>query len=174
MMIRRAALLVISALLVASGSAQKLASRLVGPITDGQRVALVGSKPAVALAEADLGAVSPSMQLTGVSMAFKRSDQQEAALQALIAAQQDIFSPMYHQWLSPEEFGAQFGVSDADLEKVTTWLQLHGFTVGSVSRSRNSLTFSGSASQIAGAFGTELHNYNIQNETHFAPNAELT
>ena len=44
---------------------------------------------------------------------FKRSEAQEASLRALLAAQQDPASPSYHKWLTPAQFGQQFGMSTA-------------------------------------------------------------
>src|SRR5205823_10530730 len=96
------------------------------------------------------------IELQGISMVFARTAAQEADLQALIAAQQDPASPSYHKWLSPEEFGARFGVADSDLAKVQSWLEGRGLTVDSVSRSKGSISFSGAVGQIEASFGTEI------------------
>ena len=62
-------------------------------------------------------------------LVLQSSAAQQAALDALVEAQQDPSSPHYQQWLTPAEFGAQFGVDDPDLALVTAWLAAHGFTV---------------------------------------------
>ena len=64
-------------------------------------------------------------------LVLKRSPEQQAALEKLLAEQQDKSSPNYHKWLSPDEFGQQFGASDQDIQKITSWLQSHGFQVNS-------------------------------------------
>ena len=64
-----------------------------------------------------------------MSINFKPTDAQQAALKALLQAQQDPASPSYHKWLTPAQFGQQFGMSSADLAKVSAWLQQEGFTV---------------------------------------------
>jgi len=36
-------------------------------------------------------------------------------------------SPNFHKWLTPEQFGKQFGPADADIQTVTDWLTRQGF-----------------------------------------------
>lgn len=107
-------------------------------------------------------------------MHFSRSAQQQADLDALVAAQQDSSSPQYHQWLTPAQFGARFGVADSDIAKTQAWLQSQGFTVLSVSPSRDSITFSGTAATAASAFGAPLHRYSVGGESHIAPSADIS
>ena len=117
----------------------------------------------------------PTLTIPGIALVFKRSAAQEATLQELLSAQQSPSSPLYHQWLTPETFAARFGIADEDIAATQTWLTSRGFHIDSVSRSRDRITFSGTASQIQAAFGTELHHYRTaDNETHFAPAADIT
>ena len=89
--------------------------------------------------------------------------------------QQNPRSPLYHQWLNPNQFAARFGMAQSDLDKVQTWLQQQGFSVDSVARSRNQIRFSGSVRQVEQAFQTpEMHFYTIAGEKHFAPSTALT
>lgn len=149
-------------------------TRLTAPIDNHHRVLLPGSHPPRALPGNDAGAVAPSTALQGISLIFSRTAAQENDLQTLLAAQQNPASPLYHQWLTPEQFAARFGVSDADIASTEAWLQQQGFTVDGVSRSRNRLFFSGTAAQVASAFGAEIHRYTVDGESHFAPNGDLT
>src|SRR5262249_18428094 len=112
--------------------------------------------------------------LHGMSIVFNRSARQESDLQALIAAQQTPGSPLYHQWLTPDQFATRFGMTDPDLAKVESWLEHQGFSIDGVSRSRYRIRFSGTAGQVAAAFATELHHYDLNGESHFAPAADLT
>jgi hypothetical protein len=154
--------------------------RITAPITNSSRLTLVGSRPPRANSAEDAGPVSPTLNLHGISLVFSRSTAQQAALDGLIAAQQNPSSPLYHRWLTPTQFAAQFGVADADIAAAETWLQQEGFSIDGVSRSRNRIYFSGTAAQVASAFGTSLHNYTtpvIGNQpaaTHFAPSTDLT
>src|SRR5690349_10027167 len=141
----RIACAVVVILLIASGSsillsklrAQQAPGRISAEIDDGARSPIPGTRPPLAKRAMDAGRVAPSMSLHGMSIVFNRSAAQEAQLQALIAAQQNPASSLYHQWLTPDEFAARFGMSDADIAKVEAWLQQHGFSIDSVSRSKN-------------------------------------
>ncbi len=86
-------------------------------------------------------------------LVLKRSAKQEYSLRKLLDNQQDKKSPSYHKWLTPMQYGAQFGPTDADMQTITLWLQSHGFQVGTT-KGRSVLEFSGSASQVQEAFHT--------------------
>jgi hypothetical protein len=166
--------ILVSLFCISSSLAQRPQERITTAITASSRVTLAGSHPPVARAENDAGMLPVSTPLNGVSIAFSRSAAQEADLQALLVAQQDPSSSQYHQWLTPDQFAARFGMADSDIAKVQAWLTQQGFTVNAVSRSRNRITFSGTAAQVNAAFGTELHNFTAGSETHFAPATDLT
>jgi hypothetical protein len=163
---------------IAPGTA--LRPRITAPIENSSRVLLTGSRPPRANPADDIGAVPATMKLEGMSIVFSRTPAQQATLDNLVAAQQNPTSPLYHQWLSPEQFAARFGVADADIAAVESWLQSQGFSIDSVSRSRNSIFFSGNAGLVASAFGAPLHYFRgqaIGNQpaaTHFAPSTDLS
>jgi subtilase family serine protease len=106
--------------------------------------------------------------LKNVTLLFNQSASQKADLQALVQQQRDPASPNYHKWLTPEQFGARFGMSQDDLNKVTSWLKAQGFTVDDISRSRARVSFSGSVAQVESAFQTEFHHYKVDGEIHLA------
>lgn len=163
-----------SLIATAQEPAPELKQRLAGGISNASRSALAGSQPERVRSAQDLGAVDGATPLQSMTLVFNRSAQQQADLDALLAAQQDPSSPQYHQWLTPAAFGARFGMADADLAKAQAWLQSQGFTVDAVSPSRNSITFSGSAAAVASAFGAPLHRYSVGGAAHMAPSADLT
>jgi subtilase family serine protease len=76
-------------------------------------------------------------------------------LEALLKAQQDPASARYHKWLTPAQFGAQFGPDKATLEKVAKYLQSRGFAVKMDTRS---IRATGTAGQIDSNFGVHLMN----------------
>jgi len=123
--------------------------------------------PKVKLAT-DLGAASADQQLTSMSLRFNMTAAQTAALDQLLANQQNPSSPQYHQWLTPAQFGAQFGISAADLATVTNWLQAQGLTVTGVANGRTFVTFSGAVGQVNQAFGVTLHNLSLHGEQHIS------
>ena len=108
-------------------SAQQTAPRITSEINNSERVTIPESRPAMARATHDIGEVAVSARVKGISLVFRRTDAQEKRLQALIAAQQNPSSPLYHKWLTPAEFAENFGMADSDLAKVTAWLDQQGF-----------------------------------------------
>ncbi len=81
-------------------------------------------------------------------------------------------SPNYRRWLTPQQFGQQFGPADADVQTVTGWLQSHGFQVARVSAGKTVIEFSGTAGQVREAFHTEIHRYVVNGQEHFANSSD--
>jgi hypothetical protein len=142
--------------------------RITQPVAQASMAPIAGSVHPLAKAAMDEGLVDNAKTLAGMTINFRRTQAQEASLQALLQAQQTPGSPNYHQWLTPAEFGQQFGMSSADLAKVSAWLQQEGFTVNSVAQSSNSISFSGNVAAVERAFQTQIHSYSLNGEKHFA------
>jgi len=142
--------------------------RISGALTSGQTVALKGNVHRKALPQFDQGPVDPAMRLGYITLLTLPTAAQQKALTQLIAQQQDRKSPNYHKWLTPEQWADRFGLSHGDVQKLTDWLKSQGFTVVNVARGRNWVVFSGTASQVQSAFGTEIHRYYVNGELHVA------
>src|SRR5579864_1477056 len=136
-------------------------------IDESQRITLSGNTHPLARPEFDLGTAAASLPIKRMLLVLKRSPEQETALRRLLDDQQDKTSANYHHWLTPEQFGQQFGPSDVDLQTIIAWLQSQGFEVGST-KGRTVLEFSGSASQVQDTFHTTIHNYLVNGEQHWA------
>ena len=143
-------------------------ARIMRTIDSRQATRIEGGVHPLAQAEFDQGALDPSQMLTHVTMFFSRTAAQQQALDQLLQEQQDPTSAKYHQWLTPEEFGAQFGMAKSDLAKVQDWLVSQGFSIDTVARGGDFIAFSGSVGQINSGFRTEMHQYNVNGELHFA------
>jgi subtilase family serine protease len=148
--------------------AQTASDRVTQEIDSRSVVSLAGTVNPHAIARYDIGRANAGTRISGVTMYFKPSPEQKTELDALVKAQQTPGSPNYHKWLSPEEYASRFGLSDNDLAKVQSWLEQQGFAVDRVANSHNSISFSGTAAQVESAFQTEIHNYKIDNQTHFS------
>ena len=53
-------------------------------------------------------------------------------------------------------------------------MQQEGFTVTSVAASKNSINFSGNIAAVEKAFQTQIHNYSVNGETHFANATQIS
>ena len=150
------------------------ASRLHGAVRSQTRTTLVGSALPQARHAPDLGPLPADYPLHGITLVLRRSPAQQADLDQLLAAQQDPASAAFHHWLTPDEFADRFGAAESDLAAVEHWLLAQGFTLTGRSHARDRISFSGTAAQVAAAFGSPLHRLQIDGEAHIAPIADLT
>jgi Pro-kumamolisin, activation domain/Bacterial Ig-like domain (group 3) len=137
-------------------------------VDEGNRFTLRGNIHPMARAAFDRGAVPDSQPATRMSLVLRRSDEQEAALRQLLIGQQDKNSPNFHKWLTPDQFGKQFGPADTDIQAVTDWLTSRGFTGIKVSPGRTRVEFSGNVAQVRNAFKTEIHHFLADGKMHMA------
>jgi subtilase family serine protease len=136
-------------------------SRITQAVDEANLTILKGNTYYLARAKYDRGAAPSSLPMNRMLLVLQRSPQQESALELLLDQQQDQSSPTYHQWLTPQQFGQQFGPSDQDIQKITSWLQSHGFQVAPISNGRTVIEFSGTAGQVQEAFHTAIHKYSV-------------
>jgi pseudomonalisin len=115
----------------------------------------------------DLGPLAAEAPLNNLELLLKRTPEQEEALQVLIREQQDPSSGAYKKWLSPEEFGRQFGATDDQISAISDWLNSYGLRV-KVSHSRSFIDVEGNAAQISATFHTELHSFNVEGHTLYS------
>jgi pseudomonalisin len=130
-------------------------------IDDGDRVVLRGNVPPKARPELEIARTDPNLPMQRMILQLEPRPGAKAEIEQLLLDQQDPASALYHRWLTPAEFGARFGLADADLELVTRWLTAAGFTVEEVAKGRGWINFSGVAFQVEQAFATEMHDYRV-------------
>jgi subtilase family serine protease len=169
----RVVILISAFLVLAVAAPAQIRNRITQNIAGTESVAISARHP-LARAEFDQGRVAGSMRINRASMVFKLSPTQQADLEKLLEEQQDSDSPNYHKWLTPEDYAARFGMSEADLNKVSAWLKSLGLTVNGFSRARTRVFFSGTAAQVESAFRTELHQYQVDGDTRFANATEVS
>ena len=166
------AVVVVGAALLAAQGPER-SNRISQGLNSAETVTMAGTVHPHTRRATDLGAVNPAMRMESLTLNARLGAAEQTELNALLEAQQDAESPQYHQWLTQEEYGARFGLTDADLNAVTGWLKQQGFTVKGVSRSRNAIYFGGTAGQVQSAFHTQLHRYKLNGEMHFANATDL-
>jgi hypothetical protein len=137
-------------------------------IDESRLVSLAGSVHPLAQTRYDRGAVDDSFRADRIVLLLGRSAEQQAALDSFLQAAHASGSANYHHWLTPEQFGEQFGPADADIETASRWLSAHGMQVTRIAKGRQYVEFSATAGQLRDAFHTEIHRYEIDGETHFA------
>jgi subtilase family serine protease len=131
-------------------------------------VTLHGNVHPLARPEYDQGVAPDDLPMERVLLVLQRGADQEAALRQMLDDQQVKSSSRYHQWLTPEQFGQQFGPTDSDLQAVTGWLASQGFQVTNVSAGRTVIEFSGSAGLVRQVLGTEIHKFQVNGKDYWA------
>jgi subtilase family serine protease len=169
-------LVVFAAILGTSGSGSSAPvpqDRIRGDVDAAQVSRLRGTMHPRALAQLDQGRTDPMRMISG-AVTFRLSPAQQTDMDQLLRDQQDPQSAKYHRWITPDQYATRFGMTPSDLAKVTSWLKSQGLTIDSISRNRNEVSFSGSVGQVEYAFRTELHNFNVRGEQHFANATDIS
>jgi subtilase family serine protease len=159
---------VLVAPLAASAQGNAVRPRVTDRIDITRLATLSGNTHPLARAQYDQGAAPPDLPMDRIMLVLKRGPDQEAALQDLLVQQQVNSSPTYHKWLTPDQFGQQFGPADADIQAITSWLASFGFQSIKVSKGRTVIEFSGTAAQVEAGLHTSIHKYVVNGETHWA------
>lgn len=117
---------------------------------------VIGEVPALAKAENFTG-YKPLTDNVRMLISFELRHPQE--LQRLTDQLYDPESPLYHQWLTPEEFGQRFGRTEKEFNKAVQWLQEQGFEVDRPYSNRLSIGFTGTVDTIQRAFAVNMGSY---------------
>jgi hypothetical protein len=151
-------------------------ARITQAVDESQLTVLKGNTYPMARAQYDRGPAPASLPMNRMLLVLRRSPEQEAALEQLLDQQQDRTSPNYHQWLTPQQFGQQFGPADQDIQTITSWLQSHGFQVTRISNGHTVIEFSGTAGRVQEALHTTIHQYAVPGangiEEHWANSSD--
>jgi pseudomonalisin len=137
-------------------------------INDADRVTLHGNTHPLARAEFDRGSANAAMPMNRMVLLLSVRPDAQAALQQLLADQQDPRSPDFHKWLTPSEFGLRFGPTDQDIADAGNWLKKFGFTIDEIGNGRLWINFSGDVQKVERAFQTNIRNFEVDGKMHFA------
>ena len=95
----------------------------------------------------------------------------EDALKAAVDAVSTPGSPTYGQFLTPDQFRAEYKPTDATIKTVKQWLKSQGLKVTGVEASGRYIAATGTAAAAEVAFATPLHDFTKGGETFQAPTA---
>jgi subtilase family serine protease len=146
--------------------------RINQPISDAVRVTLKGNVHPLAQPRFDLGTVPDSFPASRMLLLLQRSPERETALQQFLQDAHRPGSSAFHQWITPDQFGELYGLSDSEIATVSGWLQEHGFSVGRINRARTAIEFSGTASGVRSAFHTQIHAYLVNGQEYYSNNVD--
>ncbi|MBV9712095.1 MAG: S8/S53 family peptidase [Ktedonobacteraceae bacterium] len=95
-----------------------------------------------------------------------------AGLDALIKAQNDPSSALYHQYLTPQQFTEMFSPTMASVNKVVSYLRSQGLQVSSISPNQTLIDASGSVTAVSRAFAISIADYHLDRRSVYAPTTE--
>jgi hypothetical protein len=140
------------------------------PVAPG-RMTLPGHVPKAAARLASNGRLPAT---TNLSLAIGLPLRNTAALDEFIRQLYDPASPGFRQFLTPEEFTARFGPTEADYAAVKNFARTNGLAVTATYGNRLVLDVVGPAASVEKAFNLTLRTYRhpTENRDFFAPDAE--
>jgi subtilase family serine protease len=137
-------------------------------VDNGQRIMLPGNTRPEANAANDVGPVADNFAMPHMLLQLKRSTAQQQQLDQLAAAVSNPSSQNYRQFLTAAQFAAAYGPNSQDVQTISSWLQSQGFQVNAIYPSANTIDFSGTAGQVRAAFGSAIHQLNVNGESYVA------
>jgi subtilase family serine protease len=111
-----------------------------------------------------LGPVDQNQPIS-VILALPLSDPQGAA--EFVRHVSKPGDPLFHQYLTPEEFAAKYGANAVDYAALKQWATNNGLTVAHESLARTCLTVRGSMARLQTLFKTQLNNYRSADGNQF-------
>jgi hypothetical protein len=132
------------------------------------RTRISGTVHPLANTQNDRGRADASLAMKDMVLTLHASPTQKAQLKQLADDLHNANSASYHHWLTPAQFGAQYGPADNDVKVASDWLTANGFKIEEISAAKTWIRFSGVAQQVEQAFGTEIHKYSVKGVTHYA------
>ena len=124
----------------------------------GQTVPLIG--------KAHLLGTASGQQKLDLSVGLQMRNQQE--LNILLANLNNPHSALYHHYLTPQQFAAEFGPTAAQQQQVVAYLHSQGFAVTRVSSNGLLIDASADVAQVEAAFAVKINNYQVGARTFYA------
>lgn len=125
--------------------------------------ALPGAGPVLLPGATDVGPARPG-ERQRIDLSLARRD--PAALEALLARQQDPRSPLYRQWLTPQQFAARFAPRRSAVDQVRRWARAAGLRVDAVGGTVL-VSLSGTRAELGRAFGVRLREVLLPDGTRY-------
>ena len=120
-----------------------------------------------------VGTPSPS-QVMNLDIVLPPRDRE--GLKALAAAVSDPQSPLFRQYITPEQFTERFGPTQADYDTVRSYMEERGLKVVGGSRDGMEVQVQGTIDKVEKAFHVTMRNYQhpTENRVFFSPDREPT
>ncbi len=124
------------------------------------RVAVAGTVPPSARLRSAhlLGRLDAQTPLrVGLTLPLRNQDK----LADLLRRQYTPGDPLYHHFLTPPDFTAQYGPTQQDYDAVAAYARSQGLTITATSPGRTLLSVAGPSAKIEAAFGVQMSRYRL-------------
>ncbi|HZU66010.1 MAG TPA: protease pro-enzyme activation domain-containing protein [Ktedonobacteraceae bacterium] len=118
------------------------------------------------VSRAHLAGPASSQQQLNLSVGLQLRNQQE--LDNLLAAIYDPHSSLYHHFLTPQAFAAEFGPTPDQVQQVKDYLQQQGLVITHVSPNGLLIDATATVAEAEAAFSVTINNYTLGSNTFFA------
>jgi len=141
------------------------------PAVAGEQQFVLGHLPSVIANQHPVGRVPAAKRM---DIAFGLPLRNPEGLTNLLREIYRAGSPSFHQYLTPEQFTASFGPSEADYQAVIRFANAHGLTITGIHANRTLIDANGKAGDIENALHVHLCTYRhpTEHRTFFAPDAQ--
>jgi subtilase family serine protease len=116
----------------------------------------------------------PANKLMSIDVVLPVRDQ--AGLDQFVANVTNPMSLQYRQYVTPQQFTAEFGPTQNDYDTVVAYLKKNGFVISGGSRDGMDIQAIGPVSAVEAAFNVKMNTYQhpTENRTFFSPDREPT
>lgn len=111
----------------------------------------------------DQGPVDPATTMT-VNVWLKQHNLRQ--LDTLVEQQKQKGSPNYHRWITQDQFNADYGPTQQEVNAVEHFLSARNLSVLSVAENNMYIKVEGTAAAIQQAFHVQIHKYSLNGEAH--------
>jgi subtilase family serine protease len=137
-------------------------------IDESVRVTLRGNTRPEANRANDRGHVPDDFPLEHMLLQLRRPPELQQEYDAYVVGLTKGGSPSFHQWLTPDQVGENYGLSESDLRHIERWLRQHGIRVNYVYPNRVVMDISTTARELREAMHVDVHFLKVNGENHFA------
>jgi hypothetical protein len=167
----------------------RLHAQLVAVVAAGLAAGLGGAAAPLSAAASDATVVLPNSAMVGLGRAtFIRPTDPTTVIglgvelarpnpsgeAARTHAEYDPSSPLYHQFLTPAEFNAEFGVSPAASQALVDWLRGGGLSVQTIPGTTDYVLASGSVAQVEQLLSVRFDDFSYKGEQFYAATSQPT
>ncbi len=142
------------------------AAHLINAHADAQSRIVLNSQTAPLIQHAQrLQSADPQQHLNlSIGLRLRNESSADSFLQAV----NDPQSPLYHHYLTPEQFTQQFAPTPNQIQQVESYLQGQGITVTGVATNQMLIDATANVEQVQNSFQVHIHNYQLDNHTFYA------